>query len=337
MDIFIYIVCMCYVGSVYDKNYIYLQRNGMYKTDLNSCDNQQSRNKDQSSKLINLVSLLYIHPLTSNEATKHTHTHTHTHIHFLLLLFCVQFRFAVGLDWILIVLGVVFSAAQGALPISIFIFGDITNLFVDHDITQQIFTSINADLSNTFMNFTFLEDAKLNNVSEAFSYQTIDPLLLESEEAFVQLMILINSTSLSSSAESLSCVLYTYANETGSTAFDVLQNVVMLEFAIPASSNTCLCVNDSLSLYTSETLCLPSDVFYYGTNTGSGVLWLVYYILMLCGGVFLAGFLQLGLFQAATERQVHRIRLKFYSSILRQDISWFDGTSSGELTSKLNE
>ena len=250
----------------------------------------------------------------------------------------MQFRFAVGLDWILIVLGVVFSVVQGAaLPISIFIFGDITNLFVDHDITQQIFTSINADLSNTFMNFTFLENANLSGASEAFGRQIIDPLVLESEEIFVELVMLVNSTSLSSSAQSLSCVLYTHANETGSTAFAALQSVVIQETAIPASSNTCQCVNDSFSLYARGTRCLSDNAFYYGTDTSTGVLWLVYYILMVCGGVFLAGILQLGLIQAATERQVHRIRLLFYHSLLRQDMTWFDSTSSGELTSKLNE
>ena len=54
-------------------------------------------------------------------------------------------------------------------------------------------------------------------------------------------------------------------------------------------------------------------------------------------GVFIAGYLQVSLFQLAAERQVHKIRLLFYRAILRQDIGWFDANPSGELSSRLSE
>lgn len=47
--------------------------------------------------------------------------------------------------------------------------------------------------------------------------------------------------------------------------------------------------------------------------------------------------LQSLLYQLVAERQVHLIRQKFYQSILRQNIGWFDANPSGELSSRLSE
>ena len=41
-------------------------------------------------------------------------------------------------------------------------------------------------------------------------------------------------------------------------------------------------------------------------------------------------------FNTAAERQIRRIRNKFYKSIIRQDTSFFDKNTSGELTAVLN-
>ena len=54
-------------------------------------------------------------------------------------------------------------------------------------------------------------------------------------------------------------------------------------------------------------------------------------------GVFIVGYLQISLFEMAAERQVHKIRLQFYRSILQQEIGWFDANPSGELNSRLSE
>ena len=54
-------------------------------------------------------------------------------------------------------------------------------------------------------------------------------------------------------------------------------------------------------------------------------------------GVFISAFIQISLFQTACERQVYKIRLAYYRSILRQDIGWFDANPSGELSSRLSE
>ena len=52
---------------------------------------------------------------------------------------------------------------------------------------------------------------------------------------------------------------------------------------------------------------------------------------------FVCGWLHVSLFQYACERQLQIIRKKFFRSILRQDISWFDVNSVGELNSRISE
>ena len=54
-------------------------------------------------------------------------------------------------------------------------------------------------------------------------------------------------------------------------------------------------------------------------------------------GVFLLAYIEISFFQMACERQVKKIRLYFYQSVLRQNIGWFDSNPSGELASRLNE
>ena len=47
--------------------------------------------------------------------------------------------------------------------------------------------------------------------------------------------------------------------------------------------------------------------------------------------------LQTMLFRFSSERQIKRIRILFFRSILRQEIGWFDVHLSGELSSRLNK
>ena len=53
--------------------------------------------------------------------------------------------------------------------------------------------------------------------------------------------------------------------------------------------------------------------------------------------VFILANIQIGCFQLACERQVHKIRLIYYRAILRQEVGWFDANPSGELASRLTE
>lgn len=51
----------------------------------------------------------------------------------------------------------------------------------------------------------------------------------------------------------------------------------------------------------------------------------------------LSGWIQLATFQLAAGRQVQKIRSAFFYSIMKQEISWFDCNSTGEINSRLNE
>ncbi|KAG9306772.1 hypothetical protein G9A89_005672 [Geosiphon pyriformis] len=52
--------------------------------------------------------------------------------------------------------------------------------------------------------------------------------------------------------------------------------------------------------------------------------------------VFVLSYLQMTLWMIAGERQAKRIRILYYSSILRQDIAWFDSISTGDLTTRIS-
>ncbi|XP_060069104.1 ATP-dependent translocase ABCB1-like [Ylistrum balloti] len=53
--------------------------------------------------------------------------------------------------------------------------------------------------------------------------------------------------------------------------------------------------------------------------------------------VFVCIFLAVACFSISAEHQIHRIRQKFFQSILRQEISWFDTHEGGELNSRIAE
>ncbi|CAG8467342.1 5545_t:CDS:10 [Racocetra persica] len=52
--------------------------------------------------------------------------------------------------------------------------------------------------------------------------------------------------------------------------------------------------------------------------------------------VFTVGYLQMSLWMIAGERQANRLRLIYYSAILRQDITFFDTVSTGDVTTRIS-
>ena len=64
---------------------------------------------------------------------------------------------------------------------------------------------------------------------------------------------------------------------------------------------------------------------------------LVIYYCALGVVALVSGWLHVSLFQYSCERQLHIIRRRFFHSILRQEIGWFDVNSAGELNSRLSE
>ncbi|GMS96557.1 hypothetical protein PENTCL1PPCAC_18732, partial [Pristionchus entomophagus] len=55
------------------------------------------------------------------------------------------------------------------------------------------------------------------------------------------------------------------------------------------------------------------------------------------GGVFIFGFLSMCCFHTVSTRQIYIIRAKYFESVLRQDMAWFDNNQTGSLITKMNE
>ena len=77
--------------------------------------------------------------------------------------------------------------------------------------------------------------------------------------------------------------------------------------------------------------CITNDQFISEMNT------IIFYFIAIGGGTLLFTYIQIWFFQTASERQVHKIRLSFYRSILKQEIGWFDSVPTGEISNSLAE
>ena len=88
---------------------------------------------------------------------------------------------------------------------------------------------------------------------------------------------------------------------------------------------------DDCRFFVDDSLCTTGDELIDEINI------LVIYYCALGVVAFLCGWLHVSLFQYACERQLQIIRKKFFRSVLRQEVGWFDVNSVGELNSRLNE
>ena len=99
----------------------------------------------------------------------------------------------------------------------------------------------------------------------------------------------------------------------------------------PSTLNTTT-VADFISMNTSgQFSCVTNDAFITSVNSialafvGIGL------------GAFLVAYIQISFMQTAAERQVYKIRLRYYRAVLRQNIAWFDANPTGEITTRLSE
>ena len=84
-------------------------------------------------------------------------------------------------------------------------------------------------------------------------------------------------------------------------------------------------------IFGSQTICLSNTLFIDEVNRS------IFIFLGIAAGALLVAVAEVWFFQTAAERQVHRIRLRYYKAILRQDIAWFDSNPTGELASRLSK
>jgi ABC-type multidrug transport system fused ATPase/permease subunit len=60
------------------------------------------------------------------------------------------------------------------------------------------------------------------------------------------------------------------------------------------------------------------------------------YFLILGAAVIIVAYCQMAFWMLSGERQAKRIRGLYYAAIMRQDISWFDAISTGDVTSRIS-
>ena len=252
---------------------------------------------------------------------------------------CAQFKYGTALDRLMTLVSLLLAIGHGAvLPLSMILLGNIIDLLVNQATTQDLYTSIGSNLSDALEGFTFVTNSNLTSVSDALQTLTLDQSLLVSEENFIELLMsVLGEQANISMVQNISCLVYTYANESGSSAFDVLSLVVNQMASIVASEENCACVSGIFEAIGHSELRCISDEAFIGRSTMAGILWQVYLMLMLAAYAFIVGFAQIWLVERASEHQTHAIRLLYYRAILRQDITWFDLNTSGELNSQMSE
>lgn len=120
-----------------------------------------------------------------------------------------------------------------------------------------------------------------------------------------------------------------YANVTGG----IVDCSTTYTFTCPISGANCTFTQEEIlrMFVNSNTNCLTDSSFITEINL------YIYIFLAISVGAFIAGSIQVWLFQTAADRQLTKIRLTFYRAILRQEIGWFDANPSGELSSRLSE
>lgn len=184
-------------------------------------------------------------------------------------------------------LGTIGAILHGvAFPVSMNIFGDIANAFVNHDASRTIVQ---------------LSTATCPGFNTSMTRNS--PFILD-------------FTTLVGGNESVNCAgSFTFVNpiSPGTTCTNFTLEEVL---------------KDSVS---AQTTCLDNALFINEVNSQ------IYIFLGVAFGALLFAIAEVWFFQTAAERQVHRIRLRYYRAILRQDIAWFDTNPTGEVASRLSK
>ena len=97
-------------------------------------------------------------------------------------------------------------------------------------------------------------------------------------------------------------------------------------------NNTMATVTDIIQQnFTQRYTCLFGDEFLGEINN------ITYAFIGIGIAAFIVAYVQIATFQTAAERQVYKIRLKYYRAVIRQNIAWFDANPTGEVATRLSE
>ncbi len=190
-----------------------------------------------------------------------------------------------------------------AFPGAMLLFGDITNAFVYHSIARTVVTDENATITSAAgvevsADLLALTDGRVECTTLCAFVVRMSQFQLTCEPPY-------------------GTVNVTLSGSVSNTTVPTLFNITLEEFLKRE--------------YGDNVDCLDDDDFISEIN------FFIYLFIGVAGVAFLAAYIQILLFHVAAERQVHKVRLKFYRAVLRQDIAWFDVHSGGELSSWLIE
>ena len=90
-------------------------------------------------------------------------------------------------------------------------------------------------------------------------------------------------------------------------------------------------ITEIIQLMNPQARCLLGGEFLEAINLQ------MYAFLGIGASVLLLAYIQISFMQTAAERQVYKIRLKYYHAVLRQNIAWFDANPTGEISTRLSE
>lgn len=186
----------------------------------------------------------------------------------------------------------------------------------------------------------FIENGTLPNATFAIATLTITPNIVATETNITTLTVLAfnaitNSNTTFGELTWLGCLISTYSSEAIDgldTNFKALRELATnSEYTLLVTTDACRCVQSQFTSFSQEAICYSNDTFFFGRGGIDGILWVIYLFLIISGSSFILGSIQTMTMKLASERQVYRVRMKLYSSFLRQDIGWFDCNDVGEL------
>ncbi|XP_050434282.1 ATP-dependent translocase ABCB1-like [Adelges cooleyi] len=208
------------------------------------------------------------------------------------------FRYASKGDVALMFIGILFSAIHGSsFPILALVFGQMTNTFIKQSAVAT--SAISTSTSNPLfeVSLTTVGDASQNS-STLSDIVTNSPLYGQSSTLGAFFMSEMERLTTSNTITGI---------DLGETTISPVQ-----------SSNS------------SSGAMSPEEFYNYMTKFSL-------YYLYIGVGVLFAAFIQTLCWEIACERQVHRLRKIFYRQILRQEISWYDLSDGGDMTTKLSD
>ena len=122
-----------------------------------------------------------------------------------------------------------------------------------------------------------------------------------------------------------------FSNEFITRELSRFHNLSVENINCTALYTICENVTQDCRFFFDNSLCTTGDDLIDEINV------LVIYYCVIGVATLISGWMHVSCFQHACERQLLIIRERFFRSVLRQEIGWFDVNSVGELNSRLSE